>query len=87
MVLTHNLSHAQRVSLATLLTMLAVGVLEIAHFSRGTSLLLGVGYFAIPAMVAAALFKTLKERAVALVFLTAAGFLSVAVTILFYATP
>ena len=87
MVLAHNLSHAKRVSLATLLTMLAVGALEIAHFSRGTSLLLEVGYFAIPAMVAVALFKTLKERAVAFVLLTAAGFLAVAAAIFFYMTP
>jgi putative effector of murein hydrolase LrgA (UPF0299 family) len=65
MSLSHNLSHAQRVSLAILLTMLAVGALEVAHFSSGTSLVLEVGYFAIPAVVAVTLFRTLKERAVA----------------------
>ena len=86
MVLPHELTHAQRVSLATLLTMVAVGALEIAHFSHGTSLLLEVGYFAIPAMVAAALFKTLKERVVAFVLLTVAGFLGVAAAIFFYLT-
>ncbi|MBC7506759.1 MAG: hypothetical protein H7267_13715 [Sandarakinorhabdus sp.] len=87
MVLAHNLSHAQRVSLATLLTMFAVGALEIAHFSHGTSLLLEVGYFAIPALVAAALFETLKVRAVAFVLLTVAGFLAVAAAIFYYLTP
>lgn len=86
MVLAQNLSHAQRVSLATLLTMLAVGALEITHITRGTPLLLGVGFFAIPAMVAAALFETFRQRAVAFVFLTAAGFLAVAVAILFFTT-
>lgn len=87
MVLAHNLSHAQRASLATLLTMLAVCALEIAHFSHGTSLLLEVSYFAIPAMVAVAFFKTVKERAVAFVLLTAAGLLAVAVAIIFSMTP
>lgn len=41
-------------SLALLVAMFAVGALEIAHFSRGTSLMLEVGYFAIPAAVAVA---------------------------------
>lgn len=86
MGLSHNLSHAQRVSLATLLTMFAVGALEVAHFSSGTSLVLEVGYFAIPAVVAVTLFRTLKERAVAFVLLTFAGFLAVAGAILFYLT-
>ena len=34
--------------------MFAAGALEIAHFSRGTPLMLEVGYFAIPAAVAVA---------------------------------
>jgi len=44
--------------------MFAVSALEIAHFSRGTSLMLEVGYFAIPATFALTVFRTLKERAV-----------------------
>ena len=86
MGLMRNLSHAQRVSLATLLTMLAVGALEAAHFSHGTSLALEMGYFAIPAAFAVIFFKSMKERAVAFVLLTVAGFLAVAATICLYFT-
>ena len=86
MGLLHNLNHAQRVSLAVLVTMFAVGGLEIAHFWRGTSIVLEVGYFAIPATVTLALFKTLKERAVLFVVLTIAGFLAAGAAIAFYLT-
>jgi|GEM_PF-7076225 len=81
-----SLSHQQRVALATLLTMLAVVALEVAHFSRGTSLVLEVGYFAIPAAAALVFFKTLKERAIAFVLLTTAGFLAAAAAIWSYLT-
>lgn len=86
MGLERSLSHQQRVSLATLLTMLAVGALEIAHFASGTSPVLEVGHFAIPALIAFVFFKTLKERAIALLLLTAAGFLAVTASIWFYLT-
>jgi putative effector of murein hydrolase LrgA (UPF0299 family) len=86
MGLSLRLSHSQRVSLAVLITMLAVGALEVAHFSSGTSVLLEVGYFAIPAVVAVTFFSTLRERVVAFVMLTLVGFLAVAGTVFFYLT-
>ena len=86
MALFSTLSRGQRVSLATLLTMFAVGGLEIAHFSSGTTPLLEVGYFAIPAVVAVTLFETLKARTVAFVLLTAAGFLAAGEAISYYLT-
>lgn len=87
MGLMRNLSHAQRVSLAVLVTTLAVGGLEIAHFSRGTSIVLEAGYFFIPAIVALSFFKAWNERAVAFVILTAIGFLAAGALIAFYLTP
>ena len=86
MALFSTLSRGQRVSLATLLTMFAVGGLEIAHFSSGTTPLLEVGYFAIPAAIAIALFETMKARTVAFVLLTAVGFLAVWAAISYYLT-
>jgi hypothetical protein len=85
-VLNANLSHAQRVSLATLVTMAAVSALEAAHFSSGTSLVLEMGYFVIPALVALAFFTASRERALAFVFLTLVGLLAAAAAIDFHLT-
>ena len=81
------LSHARRVSLATLLTMFAVTVLEIAHFARGTSPVLEAGFFVIPAAFALGLFTGFKERVLAFLLLTAVGFLAVFTTLFFTLTP
>ena len=86
MKLERSLSHQQRVSLAILLTMICVIALEVAHFSSGTSLVLELGYFAVPALMALVFFPTLKERAIAFVLLTATGFLAVSAAIWFSLT-
>jgi hypothetical protein len=82
-----KLSHGQRASLATLLTLVGVGGMELAHAASGTSPALEISYFAIPGALAFLLFNTVKERALAFVLLTLIGFLGVA-TIWFIAlTP
>ena len=86
MGLGRYLSHAQRVSLATLVTMVAAAALEVAHFWTGAPLVLEMGYFAIPAVVALTFFTTLRERAVAFALLTLASFLAVAGAIFIYLT-
>ena len=79
-----KLSHDQRVSLDALVVMFGVGALEISHFSSGSSLLLQIGYFAIPALIAMLIFSSAKERIRAFILL---GFLKVATAIFVCLTP
>ena len=83
----NRFSRSQRVSLAALLVMFGVGALEIAHFSSGSSLLLEIGYFAIPALVAILVFNSAKERVWAFLLLVVLGFLAVGTAIFGYFTP
>lgn len=82
-----KLSHAQRVSLATLLTLAGVGGMELGHLATGTSPALEISYFAIPGVLAFLLFRTGKERALAFVLLTLVGFLGVATIVFIALTP
>jgi hypothetical protein len=81
------LSHGQRASLATLLTLVGVVAMEVAHFSSGTSPALEVSRFAIPALLSFGLFKTLKQRITAFILLTLIGLAGTGAAVIIYLTP
>lgn len=87
MTLVALLTRPQRVSAAILLTLAGVVGIEVAHFSSGTSVVLEVSYFAIPAVLAFALFETWRERVIAFALLTLLGFIGVAAAIFAFLTP
>ena len=81
------LTRPQRIALAALLTLVGVVSMEVAHFSSGTSIVLEVSYFAIPAALAFALFEAWRERVVAFILLTLLGIIGAGAAILVVLTP
>ena len=76
-----QLGSVQRAAIATAVTVILVAGVEVVSIFRGSSLLIEIAFFAIPATLAVMLYDTPRARAVAIVLLTMVSLLAVFATI------